>query len=145
MKSLISLIICAGMAAIGFVMPVSAADKTETISGNSYELDANSKYEFGLPGVSLSSVTAGSFTVSGSIGEKTVGDVAQYVVKDGLLSFTYTPNGTYKNTEEKQWHFAEDGSKDVIDNVLSDTIKMGAIVVQTSFDRNKYVKLNRRD
>lgn len=130
------------MAAINLVIPAAAADKTETITGNSYELDANSKYEFGLPGVSVSSVNAGSLTISGDIGEETAGSVAQYAVKDGLLSFTYTPNGTYKNTDDKQWHFVDDGSKDVADTVLSDPIKMGAIVVQTSFDRNKWVTVS---
>ena len=137
-KSIISSIICVGIAAINFVTPAAAANKTETISGNSYEMEANSKYEFGLPDVSLSSINAGSLTISGDIGEKTAGSVAQYVVKDGLLSFTYTPNGTYKDTDEKQWHFVDDGSKDVADTVLSDQIKMGAVVVQTSFDRNKW-------
>lgn len=131
-----------GMTAISLVIPAVAADKTEKVSGKSYVLDANSKYEFETPETSISPVNAGSLSISGDIGEITAGDVDEYEVKDGLLSFTYTSNGTYNNTDEKQWHLVEDGSKDVNGVALSDSIKMGAIVVQTSFDRNKWVTVS---
>ncbi len=140
MKSLLSLIICICVSISLFYISIFAADQTIMINGLIYGFNDYLKYNVNESQF-RSDTGAGTFKINGNIDKVESDDVPKYIVKDGNLSFIYSPSKTYQNESEHEWHFADDNSKDVNGIVLPENIRKGTIFVQTSFDRNKWVTI----
>lgn len=116
--------------------------KTE-ITGKIYEFDKDSHYEFHEDDTSQktsNSNTYGTFNINGNIvGTSKKASVPSYEVRDGNLSFYYNYGDTKLNANEDTWHLVNDKSKKVADMKLDSNIMKGAIIIQTSEDRNNWV------
>lgn len=116
--------------------------KTE-ITGKIYEFDKDSHYEFHEDDTSQktsNSNTYGTFNINGNVvGTSEKASVPSYEVRDGNLSFYYNYGDTKLNANEDTWHLVNDKSKKVADMKLDSNIMKGAIIIQTSEDRNNWV------
>ena len=125
-----------------FSMVAFAADGKIEVTGNVYEFDKDSHYEFHESGSSSKTGTDntyGTFYISGEISavsEK--GGVPSFEVADGNLALFYNYGDTMLNADADSWHLVEDKSKKIADVTLDSNIMKGAIILQTSKDRNNW-------
>ena len=116
--------------------------KTE-ITGNIFEFDKDSRYEFHEDDTfkkTSNNNTYGTFYINGNVvstSEKA--GVPSFEVKDGNLTFYYNYGDTLLNANEDTWHLVNDKSKKVADMKLDSDIMKGAIILQTSEDRKNWV------
>lgn len=126
-----------------FPVTASASDEKTQVTGQVYEFEKDSHYEFQKDSTSQKSDgtnTYGVFSISGniiSVGEKS--GVPSYEVSDGNLSFFYNYTDTLLNADVDSWHLVDDKSKKVADISLESNIMKGAIVLQTSKDQNNWI------
>lgn len=139
-KSIISSIIGIALILTCFNLSVIAADQRIMINGIVYGFNDSLKYSINESQF-RSNVGAGTLSINGNVDRFESGDITRYYIKDGNLSFEYKPNKTYTNYSEQEWHFVDDNSKEVNGVTLPEDIKKGAIFIQTSFDRNKWVTI----
>lgn len=118
--------------------------KTE-VPGKVYEFDQDSHYEFTDSDTYFDvgeDNTYGIFSVSGNITNVSSKDgVTAYEVADGNLDFFYNHSDTILNADLDSWHLVEDKSKKVNDLTLDSNIMKGAIILQTSKDRNNWINV----
>ncbi len=139
-KSIISSIIGIALILTCFNLSVIAADQRIMINGIVYGFNDSLKYNINESQFQPNTC-AGTLSINGDIDRFESGDITKYYIKDGNLSFEYKPNKTYTNYSEQEWHFVDDNSKEVNGVTLPEDIKKGAIFIQTSFDRNKWVTI----
>ena len=119
----------------------SAAEKKEVLSGTIFDLDEDDKYVIDS---SNKKVGDGSrLYLSGEITSgSTQNGFASYAVESGDIKIMVDP--AYKSelasSENKnEWHIITDNSKTVDSTKLTDKVKSGAIIVQTSKDGNAWI------
>ncbi len=138
--SVITLIIV--LPCISFSQTVKAEDKQVNIQGKFYEFDEDSEYELAkLDSINeMDHKTIGSVNVSGAINNTyTKSGVTAFEVADGeVLSLKFTYDDTLKKAGEKEWHLYKDSAKKVDTKALNDKVAYGAILLQTSFDGNRW-------
>lgn len=139
-KSIISSIISIALILTCFNLSAIAANQNIMINGIIYGFNDSLKYNINESQYQPNSC-AGTFSINGNIDRFENGDITKYYIMDGNLSFEYKPNKTYTNYSEQEWHFVDDNSKEVNGVTLPEDIKKGAIFIQTSFDRNKWVTI----
>lgn len=120
----------------------AASAKTE-VTGQIFEFDKDSHYEFSDSKDSVSSENAdtyGTFSISGEISDVTIrDDIPVFEVTEGNLEFFYNYGDTLLNADEDSWHLINDKSKKIGDLKLDESILKGAIIIQTSTDRLNWV------
>ncbi len=127
----------------GFMTPVQGAKNTIKIEGVAYEFDEDSHYEFNSDD-ELTTVddTYGTLTISGFVSDESeLDDITSYEVSDGELTLYYTYGDKLLNDVEDSWHLVDDKSKQIADFSLDSNIMKGAIVIQTSNDRENWVEV----
>lgn len=139
----LALILAIVMLVCLFPVTASASDEKTQVTGQVYEFEKDSHYEFQKDSTSQKSDganTYGIFSISGniiSVGEKS--GVPSYEVFDGNLSFFYNYADTLLNADVDSWHLVDDKSKEVADISLESNIMKGAIILQTSKDQNNWI------
>lgn len=119
----------------------SAEESSLSISGKVYELEESSEYsESGAAfEYSASSNTYGKLSLNGNIyGQESKNGIPAYIIKDDIISLTYSYNDVLLNAADEEWHIVDDGRKTVNDVNLDDKVKKGAVIVQTSLDGEKW-------
>lgn len=130
-----------------FVSPLTTNAKEQTVSivGRVYEFEEKSEYEVDSSkstSTSENSQTLGQFSITGDISkEYTNKGFTAYEIADGtIISIQYKYDSTLKNASKSEWHLVEDG-KNIVNKVdLGDDIDYGAVILQTSFDGEKWFK-----
>lgn len=120
---------------------VFADQKEITISGKTLDLGEKDKYELSI--ANEVPETAERFILSGDIDSLTTKNgFDSYAVKnDNLKILINTDYGKdlYAQTDSTKWHIIEDKAKTVDGTELSEKIKTGAIIVQTSKDGRTWI------
>ena len=130
-----------------FISPLTTNAKEQTVSivGRVYEFEEKSEYEVDSSkstSTSENSQTLGQFSITGDISkEYTNKGFTAYEITDGtIISIQYKYDSTLKNASKSEWHLVEDG-KNIVNKVdLGDDIDYGAVILQTSFDGEKWFK-----
>lgn len=110
----LALILAIVMLVCLFPVTASASDEKTQVTGQVYEFEKDSHYEFQKDSTSQKSDganTYGIFSISGniiSVGEKS--GVPSYEVFDGNLSFFYNYADTLLNADVDSWHLVDDKS-----------------------------------
>lgn len=136
------------IAMIIYALPMrifAASEKTE-VAGKVYEFDKDSHYEWEESGAGEkmgNSNIYGRFYISGNVSDVSEeSKVPSYEVSDGNLEFYYNYGDTLLNAGEDEWHLVNDKSKKVAGMKLSSDIMKGAIIIQTSKDRENWVDVD---
>ena len=120
---------------------VRAAGVTATPQGYLYSFSKDSEYEISTSGGSKinGNNTIGVFSVEGEFNDITAGNgKPSYDITDGTVSMFYSFDKSVLNRPDTEWHLYEDGKKTVDGISLSEKINNGVIIVQSSFDGNKW-------
>lgn len=121
------------------LIPVFAMESSTHVTGNVYEFDKSVPYE-------ITSATAsgesplGTFTIRGELkssGSK--GGVPAYSVNSENISFYYIYDPSRLDVMETEWHLADDNTKKVDGISLDQDISSGALIVQSSQDKENWV------
>lgn len=148
MNKMFSAIIAAViLMSFSFISPLTTNAKEQTVSivGRVYEFEEKSEYEVDSSkstSTSENSQTLGQFSITGDISkEYTNKGFTAYEITDGtIISIQYKYDSTLKNASKSEWHLVEDG-KNIVNKVdLGDDIDYGAVILQTSFDGEKWFK-----
>ena len=103
---------------------------------NNYQYSEEEKYTTASPGIN----TYGKFTIDGDIvNTSEIDGIPAYSVGTDNLSFYYMYDDTLLNASEEEWHLVEDKGKQVDAISLTDKIKKGALILQTSKDRKIWI------
>ena len=136
------------IAMIIYALPMrifAASEKTE-VAGKVYEFDKDSHYEWEESGAGEKTGNSniyGRFYISGNVSDVSEeSKVPSYEVSDGNLEFYYNYGDTLLNAGEDEWHLVNDKSKKVAGMKLSSDIMKGAIIIQTSKDRENWVDVD---
>lgn len=123
-----------------------AADEVTAVSGQIYEFDKDSHYDFQENGTSQKNSTGntyGTFCISGNVAAINEKDgIPSYEVANGKLDLYYNYGDSMLNADEDTWHLVNDKSKKVADMKLDSDIMKGAIILQTSKDRKNWISEN---
>ncbi|MCR4646314.1 MAG: hypothetical protein K5695_13055 [Oscillospiraceae bacterium] len=127
-----------------FTLAASAKDTTDQLSGQLYLFDEKSGYEVdsASPASNQQSTTRlGSLSISGDMKQlEDKNGFTSYEVQDGtVFSLTYHYDDTLANAAEDTWHLTNDGKKTVNGAALDEKINKGVLILQTSFDGQKWV------
>lgn len=129
------------------VSPFTSSASEETsmdVIGRLYEFGEKSEYEISSTQVhkmTTETSTLGTCSVSGTISrtfEKD--DIPAYEVADNeFIAFSYVYDGSLLDDSDDAWHLTEDNKK-IVDGIdLPDKIKHGALIFQTSLDRETWI------
>ncbi len=121
------------------IMMIYAKDKSTTVTGDYYEFEEKSHYEFSSVEPSADTVvgenTIGKLTLSGDLSEDGgTNSIPTYFIKDGNLDIAYEFDKSLLNQLETEWHLIDDKSKEVDNIKLDDNIMQGALILQSSLD-----------
>ena len=135
--------ICISMACISF-----ADDNGVSVIGKVYEFADNNPYkiseanESGDFRRSDDAKTYGLFSIVGDgmyTSDSSFEDIPSYSVDGNKLSFSYTYNDALLKAEKGSWQLYEDDCETIDGIDLDEDIDKGAIVIQTSRDRQKWI------
>lgn len=115
-----------------------AKDTTASVAGMLYEFGKNDHYEWGEAAGSATSQsnTIGALTIRGDVrANGTEGGVPAYVVNSDDLSIFYTLNSAVLARPETEWRLTDNKTKKVNGLTLENNILSGAIIIQSSRDR----------
>lgn len=115
---------------------VHAEANNQNISGKFFEFSEKTNYTFSDAGSAVSSEKSGfgSLNVSGAYSF----DGNDFIVNKDVLSISYTFDPSNLSADTSEWHIVEDSGKKVDSVDLKEKIKSGAIILQTSFDGDKW-------
>lgn len=107
------------------------------ISGTYYEFDEKNEYGFSAasPSSSTGKNAFGALSVSGNFTQ----DGTSFIVKEDVLSLTYSFDKKKLDAGEEEWHLVDDSCKKVNGIELEKQIKSGALILQTSLDNKTWV------
>ena len=136
--------VCAELIGIFFMMlyavapAVLAAEKTFAPDVISYEMSESSDYNYtyadAVNVMSYGNSTIGKLTISGSVDkESSFRNVKAYGVTENV-SFSYEYDGSYQTNNKTDWNIVSDSGTTVAGYSLNSKIKMGALIVEKSFD-----------
>lgn len=133
------------LATLSFIPTITASAKEQsiTLTGMVYQFEEKSEYEVDSSQPTYKSEniqTLGKLSITGDISQEYVKDnFTAYEIADGsVISLQYKYESYLKNAIKTEWHLAED-SKNVVNKVdLGDDIDYGAIILQTSFNGEKW-------
>lgn len=121
-----------------------AKETSVNISGKQYELAEKSKYDYDdgtTPTIISSSGSQfGLFGMSGNL--KVLSETngfSSYEVSSGLVTFSYSPNGTVIGASDTDWHLIEDSASEVNGEKIDQKIRNGVVILQTSIDGTNWI------
>lgn len=121
-----------------------AKETTVNINGKQYELAEKSKYDYDdgtTPTIIPSSGSQfGLFGMSGDL--KALSETngfSSYEVSSGLVTFSYSPNGTVIGASDTDWHLIEDSASEVNGEKIDQKIRNGVVILQTSIDGTNWI------
>lgn len=125
-----------------FPFVANAEDKRIGVDMKYYEFDEDSNYKISSsnPTTTMEHDALGSVSIGGKINKTySKGKVPAYeIADDELISIKFSYNDTLKNAGEKEWHLYKDGKKEANGIAFDDKIGNGAIILQTSFDGERW-------
>ena len=147
-KKLISVIVITAIIMTCSSVPsitASAKEQSVGLTGMVYEFGEKSEYEVdnSKPTYKSENInTLGKLSITGDISQEYIKDgFTAYEISDGsVISLLYKYDNTLKNAGKKEWHLAEDNEEKVNKVDLGDDVDYGAIILQTSFDGEKWFK-----
>ncbi len=143
LKELVLLILCISFVMSMFSITVMSEDNTIIVKGDIYEFEKNDKYNF--ENVESSSSTSHvKLSINGKNAlEQEVNDTFVYSVSgEENVSFNYSFDKSLLTENEYEWHIVEDKTKKVNDVTLSDNILNGALILQISSDKEKWITVS---
>lgn len=131
------------LAMSGLSVEVQAKDVSIQISGTNYMFEEKSHYNLS-EATGSSGITAGTdygvFSISGDIERAAdYNGFKAYDVKSGNISFSYNVKSKLMDVSDETWHLIDDKTKVVNGIELDSKILSGAVILQSSFDGNKWV------
>lgn len=132
---------------LSFIVPVSAnaEEKNVNLVGKVYEFEKDSEYEIDSTKLTTSSEgvrTLGKLSIIGDISKEYIQNgVTAYEIAEGtVISIQYKYDNRLKDAAKTYWHLEEDNTE-IVNNIdLGDDVDYGAIILQTSFDGEKWFK-----
>lgn len=126
-----------------FLYTAEAAEKNMEIIGKVYEFEEKNEYDITSSesvGTTKDHNTLGKFSISGDITKTSEeGDIPSYqVAEDKLITLAYTCDDSLMTANAEEWHLEEDSRKTVDGIQLDEKIGTGAVILQTSLDREKW-------
>ncbi len=122
-----------------FTLSVNAQERTKAQKGEIYDFADNSKYEIATSIPLKTDKTAGTLNISGDFTTSYNEKETRYdVIKDNL-TISYMFDKSILEKPNSEWHMCEDGTSMVNGIELGGPIKNGAIIIQTSLDKKKWV------
>ncbi len=143
LKELVLFILCISFVMSMFSITVMSEDNTIIVKGDIYEFEKNDKYNF--ENVESSSSTSHvKLSINGKKAlEQEVNDTFVYSVSgEENVSFNYSFDKSLLTENEYEWHIVEDKTKKVNDVTLSDNILNGALILQISSDKEKWITVS---
>lgn len=151
MKKILKKLSCALGTVMAFTVILStipfvaeAKDQSIAINGDIYEFGKKSEYEVDSSSPSTgvdTSIRLGNLSINGDVQkiyEKN--GISAYEIADGaVFSLDFKYISSLKDAGKDDWHLIEDGKDVVNGSELDDDIDYGALILQTSFDGNKWV------
>lgn len=126
-----------------FSVPALATTGKTEVQGKVYEFGKDSHYEFSGSDTFMNTGaenTYGTFSISGNISNVSSKDgVPAYEVAEGKLALFYNYGDAMLNADEDSWHLIDDKSKKIDVFTLDANVMKGAIILQTSKDRNTWI------
>ncbi len=143
LKELVLSILCISFVMSMFSITVMSEDNTIIVKGNIYEFEKNDKYNFENV-ESTSSTSHVKLSINGKNAlEQEVNDTFVYSVSgEENVSFNYSFDKSLLTENEYEWHIVEDKTKKVNDVTLSDNILKGALILQISSDKEKWITVS---
>lgn len=137
-SSVLALIVCVVMAG---ATPSFADEQKECLTGQLYQLDEGSNYEFSATSTSLSTNSDfGEFSISGDIQSiDKVDGITAYNISNGNVSIHYSLGNKYLGEDTSTWYLIEDSTDEIDGEEIEADVKKGAILVQSSFDGKKWI------
>lgn len=126
--------------------PIYAAEKKLTVQGLEYEMNENTEYRL-LSAKHINRISDktqfGQFRIIGDVkyGKDDKGNKS-FEVDSGNVEFAYYPSGPVIEAKGADWHLIEDKATKVGGEKLPDKILYGAVIVQSSIDRKKWITDN---
>lgn len=139
----LAMLLSIGVLIVGPTIDVQAKDQTVQVSGTKYTFGEKDSYDLenSSGSTAISSGTEyGTFSISGDI--KEVADFngfKAYDVNSGNIAFSYITKSTLKDASEDAWHLIDDKTKKVAGLELESNILSGTVILQSSFDGQKWV------
>lgn len=132
---------------LSFIPPINANAKEQSVNLKGMVYEFGEKSEYGIdaskPTYKSENVqTLGNLSIMGDISNEFVKDnFTAFEITDGtVFSIQYEYDNTLKNAGKKEWHLAEDNVEVVNKVDLGDDVDYGAVILQTSFDGEKWFK-----
>ena len=126
-----------------FPFDANAEEKRIDIDMKYYEFNEDSNYKISSANLTttMEHDALGSLSIGGKINKTySKGKVSAYeIADDELISIKFTYDDTLINAGEKEWHLYKDGKKEANGVNFDDKIGDGAIILQTSFDGERWV------
>lgn len=143
LKELVLSILCISFVMSMFSIAVMSENNTIIVKGNIYEFEKNDKYNFENV-ESTSSTSHVKLSINGKNAlEQEVNDTFVYSVSgEENVSFNYSFDKSLLTENEYEWHIVEDKTKKVNDVTLSDNILKGALILQISSDKEKWITVS---
>lgn len=149
MKRRIATYFLAAMAAASCIVPgftfSAEKGKTETdVAAKYYEFSEKGDYNISLSESmkKMQHSAIGKLTVSGKFKEGEKYGMPAYTVSDGeLLSLKFIYDDTLKNAPDSDWHIKKDSGNKVNGVELEEDIDRGAVILQTSLDRDNWTTI----
>lgn len=140
-RILVTLICCSFLISI-FPTTIYSEDNMVSVEGKVYKFGENAKYKFENEETSNLDTNV-TLTINGnSISKNDENNISVYSVSGNEVSFSYSFNHSLKKEDEYKWHLVDDKSKIVNDVSLSSDILKGAVILQISNDRSKWVTVS---
>ena len=142
-KRLVAVFLCTLLTFSILPAQAQAAGTSVDVSGQVYEFEGNSHYEFSssdIPLVTDAASTMGGLSVNGEVKENgDMNGIPVYSVRTGNLTLRYVVKQAQLNLPTDKWHLIEDSSKNVDGVKLDKKIGFGALIVQTSVDGENWI------
>lgn len=143
-KGIVLLLMIWGIFCLHPISPAlaSAAATELGIPAVSYELGGGHAYKYGkeapVAAMSYGKASIGTLNVTGKIIETTTCSGTKAYGVSGNVAFSYTYDTSIAGAPENQWHIIEDKEKKVNGVKLDASILSGALIIQRSYDGEKY-------
>lgn len=127
-----------------FPFVAEAKEQSFALNGDIYEFGKKSEYEVDSSAPSAdtdTSIRLGTLSINGDIQKNyEKNGISAYEIADGaVFSLDFKYISSLKDAGTDDWHLIKDGKDVVNGSELDDDIDYGALILQTSFDGNKWV------
>lgn len=144
LKDFILPILCISFIMSLFPVFAKCEENKVIVSGNQYKFGKSEKYNF-ENSESSGSNTHVNLSINGTDVEQDINDMTVYTVAgDEAVSFSYSLDKTFYTENENEWHIVDDKTKKVNGITLNSNILKGALILQISNDKQKWVTVDEK-